>query len=277
MSGTQANSVLRRQLSTEDLSRIAACPRCAASLAIGSARDLRCGRCDGLYPALPHGWDLRPPAELLTSDLWKTWDAVQANGSVGYREDPQRNIAVGEREDALAFARFAGLGGLVLDVGCGPQPWPAYFAFFSEDTRFVGVDPLVGAEPAEYTQLRALAEHLPFVDDAFDQVLFATTLDHFVAPERALAEATRVLKPGGTIDAWVGHKRADAPPPPESPAWYEALEQPPGAHDLFHIKRLDPLDAERLLENAGLRIVDRRGIRIDRYRSNHFFKAAVAA
>ena len=157
-----------------------------------------------------------PPRELWSSELWETWEAIQANGLVGYAEDPEHNIAVGEREDATEFARFCRLEGTVLDVGCGPQRWPSYFRDFAPATRFVGVDPLVSGD-ADYLTLRALAEHLPFADRSFDRVLFATTLDHFVAPERALEEAARVLEPAGIIAAWVGHKLPDAPRPVHSP------------------------------------------------------------
>src|SRR5262245_85816 len=174
--GAQANSIGAAGVGTEELDRIAACPRCRASLAVRPGEDAECGGCGAVYARLPSGWDLTPPRDMWSSAMWSTWEGIQANGSVGYREDPDRNIAVGEREDAAAFARFCRLAGLVLDVGCGPQPWPAYFRDHAPGTRFVGVDPLVGEVAADYTQLRALAEYLPFADGVFDQVLFATTL-----------------------------------------------------------------------------------------------------
>jgi len=178
MTGAHTNSLGAGGLTIDDLNRTAACPRCGASLAIELGLDGRCEKCEARYPALPYGWDLTPPRELWSSEMWTTWQGVQENGRVGYEEDPERNIAVGQREDATAFARFCGLAGLVLDVGCGPQEWPSYFRDYAPGTRFVGVDPLVGERPAGYTQLRALAEHLPFRSGVFDQVLFATTLDH---------------------------------------------------------------------------------------------------
>jgi SAM-dependent methyltransferase len=269
-----ASVAYSNDLGLEDLPRLLACPDCSGSLATSDGGSLRCAGCGRAYPRLASGWDLTPSAERWSSETWRIWEALQANGAVGYREDPERNIAVGEREDASAFAKFCGLHGLVLDIGCGPQPWPAYFSDYAEGTRFVGVDPLVGDTAAGYPQLRALAEYLPFQGRTFDQVLFATTLDHFVHPEAALAEACRVLGEDGTIAAWVGHKDPDAPPPERSPEWYRGLERPEGAEDLFHVKRLDPVESEALFEAAGLCVLEREDIPVDPYRSNHFFKLA---
>ncbi len=274
MSRRDASVVPSNGLGLEELPRLLACPDCSGSLAATDGGELRCGGCGRAYPRLASGWELTPSPDRWSSDTWRTWEALQANGQVGYREDPERNMAVGEREDATAFARFCDLRGLVLDIGCGPQPWPAYFGVHAKGTRFVGVDPLVGETRADYAQLRALAEYLPFRDGSFDRVLFATTLDHFVSPHAALAEARRVLSDDGTIAAWVGHKDPGAPPPGHSPEWYRRLERPEGADDLFHVKRLDPSESEVLFAEAGLELLEREDMPVDEYRSNHFFKLA---
>ena len=62
--------------------------------------------------------------------------------------------------------------------------------------RFVGVDPLRGAQPRAFAFAQAIAEYLPFRDGVFDRVLFATSIDHVLLPELALAEARRVSKSG---------------------------------------------------------------------------------
>jgi ubiquinone/menaquinone biosynthesis C-methylase UbiE len=38
----------------------------------------------------------------------------------------------------------------------------------------------------------------------FDRVLFATSIDHVLVPELALAEAYRVASRGGTVCIWLG-------------------------------------------------------------------------
>lgn len=267
-----------RALADDRLSELAACPSCGAALALPASGDAaRCERCGSRYRRLAFAWDLTPPRERLTNELWETWELLQRNGQVAYEADPENNLGVGERADYELFSRFADLAGTVLDVGCGPQPWPAHFAMHADRCTFVGIDPLVGELEAGYTQVRGLAEHLPFRSGAFDRVVFATTLDHFVDPVVALTEAGRVLGPGGTIEIWLGHKSPDAPRPASSPAWYTELSEPDGADDLFHIKRMDDGDTRALFSAAGLELAAEETHRVDEHRANHFYKLAPGA
>jgi ubiquinone/menaquinone biosynthesis C-methylase UbiE len=55
---------------------------------------------------------------------------------------------------------------------------------------------------------RADAADLPFVDGRFDLVLSAAMLHHVLAWEKALAEAVRVLRPGGLL---LGYDLLDTP------------------------------------------------------------------
>lgn len=56
---------------------------------------------------------------------------------------------------------------------------------------------------------RADAADLPFADDRFDLVLSAAMLHHVLAWEKALAEAVRVLRPGGRL---IGYELLDTAP-----------------------------------------------------------------
>jgi ubiquinone/menaquinone biosynthesis C-methylase UbiE len=47
--------------------------------------------------------------------------------------------------------------------------------------------------------IRANATRLPFADDSFDAAMFVSMLHHVDDPEQALAEAKRVLRPGGRL------------------------------------------------------------------------------
>jgi len=182
---------------------------------------------------------------------------------------------VGKRQDCLDFSRFCSFDGLVLDVGCGPQARPTYFTFHSDGTRFFGIDPLLGDCPGDYPQFRALGEFLPFRDRVFDHVVFATSLDHFIDPGRALREAERVCKLAGEIDIWIGETKPDVPRPSVSPEWYVKLKKPSPAQDVFHLKRLGPSDLAAVLKDAGFYISAHEGHRVDDYRTNHFYRLAV--
>jgi SAM-dependent methyltransferase len=256
----------------EEFADAIACPGCGGWVVLKSFQAALCGQCKECYRWIGRTWDLVPLRCRESSDVWAVWDQLQVNGLVSYREDPDHNLAVGERSDCRDFADFCRFDGRVLDVGCGPQPWPSYFRGHTARTRFVGVDPLIEGSSAQYLQLRAVAEYLPFRSDVFDHVVFATSLDHFVDPVRALGEARRVCRSDGQIDLWVGEKRAGAPPRAESPGWYRRLQRPAGSDDLFHIKRLDVSNVGRLLEAAGLHTRDHEVRRVDEYRMNHFFR-----
>jgi ubiquinone/menaquinone biosynthesis C-methylase UbiE len=70
--------------------------------------------------------------------------------------------------------------------------------------RYVGID-LTAAmlaraprTPLDLALVRSDAMRLPFADEAFDCVVLHLIVAVVPAPERCLAEAARVLKPGGT-------------------------------------------------------------------------------
>ena len=101
----------------------------------------------------------------------------------------------------------------VLEVGCGTGVLTRALARLPNVASVVGVDPA----PALIARARELADgisiveyreadgrELPFEDAAFDVVVFDSTLCHVPMPERALAEAFRVLRPGGRLAAFDG-------------------------------------------------------------------------
>jgi SAM-dependent methyltransferase len=189
------------------LTDILACPACH-----GRLDGVKCTACGRSYGSLDGVLDLTPvpPPDDEVLERWNLWEALQANGESAYEIDPPNNLSVGEREDVRAFARFAQLEGRVLDVGCGPQVLPSYAP--RQDGEFVGIDPLLGEQPRRFAFVKGIAEYLPFTDAAFDRVLFATSIDHVLSPRRAVAEAARVTKPGGTVVVWVSEPVAPRSP-----------------------------------------------------------------
>jgi SAM-dependent methyltransferase len=256
----------------ETINGIISCPRCKASLQLSDSKDTDCAHCHETYRWLSYTWDFIPSCWNTSSSLWPVWERLQANGLASYTHDPTHNLAVGPRQDCLDFSRFCNFHGLVLDVGCGPQAWPTYFGHHSDNTRFVGVDPLAGGIPADYLQLRALGEYLPLADHVFDHVVFATSMDHFIDPISVLREAHRVCRPRGFIDIWIGDKKPGAPKRTSSPSWYTRLRKPDRAEDVFHLKRLDREDLLKMLDQLGIRLVEDASHKVDDYSTNYFFK-----
>jgi len=91
---------------------------------------------------------------------------------------------------------FPELGGEVLDVGCGRQPYRR----FLRATRYVGLDvdtPVTRA--LRKADLFYDGRRIPFAAASFDAVLCSQVLEHVFAPEEFLAEIRRVLRPGGRL------------------------------------------------------------------------------
>jgi ubiquinone/menaquinone biosynthesis C-methylase UbiE len=89
----------------------------------------------------------------------------------------------------------------VLDVGCGPGYVSA--AAVKRGAVPIGVDfsrEMLEIATRMFPQIKfreGSAQELPFADESFDRVLANFALLHLAAPERACAEACRVLNPGG--------------------------------------------------------------------------------
>jgi SAM-dependent methyltransferase len=92
-------------------------------------------------------------------------------------------------------------GGRVLDLACGP----GYVAVAASrrGAQAIGVDiaeSMVGLARRLHPEIdyrQSEAERLAFADGSFDAVVANFLINHLGAPERAAAEACRVLKPGG--------------------------------------------------------------------------------
>jgi ubiquinone/menaquinone biosynthesis C-methylase UbiE len=99
-------------------------------------------------------------------------------------------------------------GERVLDLACGTGAFEQRVLAAVPDAQIVGVD----LAPAMVERARAKLDgrpnvrfeqadvhDLPFEDNAFDVAVCANTFHYFTHPEAVLAEARRVLRPGGRL------------------------------------------------------------------------------
>ncbi len=122
--------------------------------------------------------------------------------------DPRQREMLAEYTAALDLPEGAEL----LEVGCGTGAVCRYLATLRGVAHVTGVDPsarfvarareLAPDAPADF--MTGDGRALDFEDASFDAVVFHTTLCHVPEREQALAEAHRVLRPGGRLAVFDG-------------------------------------------------------------------------
>lgn len=138
------------------------------------------------------------------SDQWSVLAREHAALEIGYSNDLYETI--------LAFG--VRRGATLLDVGCGTANASEPFA--RNGLTVTGVDTsdaMLDAAAERLPQasfVKGEAEALPFPDERFDLLIAAQTF-HWVDRARALAEAYRVLRPGGVIAIWWKNLMAQDP------------------------------------------------------------------
>jgi SAM-dependent methyltransferase len=99
------------------------------------------------------------------------------------------------------FQAAIGRGRRVLDLGCRSG---AFTRHFLEGNEVVGldIDRAALAKAAELgidTVVGDVEDPLPFPDESFDAVVAGELLEHLRFPDALVAEARRVLRPGGVL------------------------------------------------------------------------------
>lgn len=208
------------------------------------------------------------------------WNKLQENGLKAYTEAPEASCSVRGREDVATWREFLKFspGMCVLDVGCGPVGTPAYLEGWA-GVEIHGIDPLKLPQSDWHGMrfVKGVAEELPYPDNYFDAVLFASSLDHIVDQGKSLREAKRCLINGGSVLLWLG-----LPPPKvnvgilylsklyrwslsiiqknkpqDKPKWQrvnESLTIPKGAVDLYHFRRQTTAEVFQVIRSSGFQI-----------------------
>ena len=86
--------------------------------------------------------------------------------------------------------------GRMLDVGCGDR-WVE--RCLPSNTDYVGLDypTTISKNYAGKADVFADGQCLPFASNSFDTVILMDVLEHLPAPDLAISEAWRILKPRG--------------------------------------------------------------------------------
>jgi SAM-dependent methyltransferase len=92
-------------------------------------------------------------------------------------------------------------GARILDIGCGLGVYVRKFREFSDRVYGIDIDAKRLVEGARTTPglMRSASETLPFRDALFDVVVLNEVIEHVRDDAATLAEALRVLRPGGNI------------------------------------------------------------------------------
>ncbi|BAT55552.1 Methyltransferase type 11 [Nostoc sp. NIES-3756] len=95
-------------------------------------------------------------------------------------------------------------GKVVVDIGCGPgNLYGSLRKFCGEPELLIGVDVSLGAlkmaQKLSYTSVLADAHNLPFISEFADIVMLNACLHHCDDMPKVLAEAARLVRPGGIL------------------------------------------------------------------------------
>lgn len=187
--------------------------------------------------------------------MGRIYDATWGRGFAALYD---RAFAATEEAGLLEMRRqaLAGAQGRTIDIGAGTGANLGLFPEAVTDLTLAEPDPHMAkrlrakAAQEDVTVIEAPAESLPFEDASFDTAAFTLVLCTVPNPAAALAEASRILKPGGKL-LFLEHVRAEDA---GLARWQDRLEKPwrflaDGCHcnrDTVATIEASPLSVERV-------------------------------
>jgi 2-polyprenyl-3-methyl-5-hydroxy-6-metoxy-1,4-benzoquinol methylase len=164
------------------------------------------------------------------------------------------------RRTEILIDRFLGdglRGRLVLDAGCGVGGITR--ALVAKGARVVALD--IGPKLAAETRVRCRCDAVVgtitaagFASNSFDVVVSSEAVEHTPDPRQSVLELYRLVKPGGSLVLSMPNRLWQAPVRVASALWL----RPYDGYENF----LWPSQLRRVLEKAGARIVEHRGIHL---------------
>ncbi len=197
----------------------------------------------------------------MTTDNWNSGEAYERFMGRWSRMIAQQFVNWLEPQASLAW----------LDVGCGTGALTSTVLAMTNPASIVGIDPSAGfievarsgIDDRRATFEVADARSIPMADQTVDYAVSGLCLNFVPDPEKAVAEMTRVTRPGGTIAAYVwdydgGMEMLDR-------FWNAALAVDPSANEAAEANRnplCAPAPLRELFASAGLHAVRVEGLSI---------------
>ena len=170
-----------------------ACPYCRVPVDDGN-----CGSCGRAFRSANGKLDFRPTAPMVLDASWRydpafedfPWEIVQLDWP-----DLGNGVALDESDEIVERRMLQSVprgSGVALDIGCGTQRQR-----FRRGLASLGYAPLGLDVEGDAPDALGDAHLLPLLDDSIDLLMSSSVWEHLRHPHRAMAEAGRVLKPGG--------------------------------------------------------------------------------